>query len=434
METWDFACAALSATPVIAAVLSSLRPVERLRLATVSRAWARALDDDELWRDLTQNQLVRSLKHACRFGGVELVQKRVKVFGILRSDIVTVSGQSVIFEHIAFRDLDSARWLASHFSLTSYDIDDIWLNLALERACFECRVDIAQWLASTFNMATKHLKYKRMGDIIYSNIFIKACARPDSDSGQPSIVEWLITYFRLDLAYFRTECYESPLATACHNGQLGTVRSLTRLLGLTVEDVRHGQNQALISACARSLELAQWLVSHFELTADDVRAQNNRAFITACTNYGRWSTAQWLAETFNLTLEDASPDRNRYGAFRLLCSRGYLQNASGMALHFGLTPEYVRDSRALINACENGHEHIVEWLVEDFGVTADDIRSENCRAVYKAIQAQNYRLADWLINRFDLGVEEITRNCQHLDAAVNVWVKRRYACTVGARE
>ena len=94
------------------------------------------------------------------------------------------------------------------------------------------------------------------------------------------------------------------------------------LTGLTAEQVRADNNQALRWACMNGhLAVAQWLTDRFQLTTDDARAQNNGAFRGAC-GHGHLEMAQWLTDRFQLTAEDARADNNY--ALRWACWNRHL--------------------------------------------------------------------------------------------------------------
>ena len=104
--------------------------------------------------------------------------------------------------------------------------------------------------------------------------------------------------------------YVQGFRIACENGHLAIAQWLVTRFGLTVEDIRSGQNDALLVSCVNGhLEVAQWLVTRFSFTVEDIRSGQNEALRVSCAN-GHLEVAQWLVTRFGLTVEDIRSGQN----------------------------------------------------------------------------------------------------------------------------
>jgi hypothetical protein len=56
-------------------------------------------------------------------------------------------------------------------------------------------------------------------------------------------------------------------------------------------------------------------------------------------------------------------------------------------------------------SCENGHLEVVQWLVNTFGLTAEDVGSNNNWALHKSYQNGHFEIVKWLKETFDLNIE-----------------------------
>jgi hypothetical protein len=108
--------------------------------------------------------------------------------------------------------------------------------------------------------------------------------------GHLEIARWLADTFEFnDLARFQAFRY------ACANNRLNVAQWLTSMLGLSLCDTwRLYINTILVDVCVIGhLQVAQWLVKTFGLTID-----NTRAITESCEN-GHLHVVQWLVANFN---------------------------------------------------------------------------------------------------------------------------------------
>jgi len=78
-----------------------------------------------------------------------------------------------------------------------------------------------------------------------------------------------------------------------------------------------------------------------------------------------------------------------------------------LAARFGLTTDDVRDNnnRALMRASQKGHQPVVQWLIETYALTIADARSVSAlKLVYEWGRTE---LAQWLVARFAFAPNEI---------------------------
>src|SRR5437773_2615326 len=92
-----------------------------------------------------------------------------------------------------------------------------------------------------------------------------------------------------------------PFQEQCGAGNVEAARWLWSQ-GLTLEDVRSGNNSALQLACGNGHEAVTCWLWGLGLTLEDVRGGNNLALRSACQN-GHEAIARWL-RGLGLTLED----------------------------------------------------------------------------------------------------------------------------------
>jgi hypothetical protein len=152
----------------------------------------------------------------------------------------------------------------------------------------------------------------------------------------------------------------------CINGHLSVVQWLVQRFGLTAEDARDSNNEALSWACENGhLAVAQWLATHFELTAKDVRANGNEALRLACY-YGYLEVAQWLVTYFELTSMDVRILNNE--ALHWACTNGHLAVVQWLVQQFELTREDVSSSVNMKSLHLRSHLHVINWLNKKFGL------------------------------------------------------------------
>jgi hypothetical protein len=132
-----------------------------------------------------------------------------------------------------------------------------------------------------------------------------ACAQ-----GRFEILPWFLAKFAL-AGDDRTVCGLEAILSACWVGQLRAARGVADLFDLTAEASRRwvGHNlhtrldQALAVACERGhLEVAQWLVEHFELAVSSVRWTD-----AVARSRDHPLVARWLLDRFGPTAADYRP-------------------------------------------------------------------------------------------------------------------------------
>ena len=118
---------------------------------------------------------------------------------------------------------------------------------------------------------------------------------------------------------------------ACRDGDLNSVKELTRRHNLTIVAKSFGY-EALIRACEKGhIKIAEWLTNEFQLTINDVRSNNNYILTLTCW-WGRFETAQWLVKKFCFTVDDIR----------------------------------ISNDIVLLWVCIGNHKKIAEWLLNDY--------------------------------------------------------------------
>jgi hypothetical protein len=160
---------------------------------------------------------------------------------------------------------------------------------------------------------------------------------------------------------------------ACAQGRLRLARRLAAMFGPEIGD----SCEPLRGACRGGhLEVARWLVGHFDLTGEGVRVVGGvGALANACEN-GHLEVARWLADRFGLTPSDA-----------LFADAGTMSGASA-ASHLG-------------PLC---------WRLGRFGPAVENMRFPLGRAVQNSIVHGRLAVARWLVGRFDLTAGRMRAN------------------------
>ena len=170
------------------------------------------------------------------------------------------------------------------------------------------------------------------------------------------------------------ELKRTAFVRACKYKCIWFIRWLIKTYGLTQNDVRYEQMDALGSACAHGhWRLARWMVIKFELTRMHIRSAQCDPLIRACAN-GQRPIAQWLVEHFRLGAPYARADRN--DAFTRACGRGQLEIVQWMSDRFQMTTRdaCAHHNTALARAVESGHIAVAQWLVARFGLGREGVR------------------------------------------------------------
>ena len=151
------------------------------------------------------------------------------------------------------------------------------------------------------------------------------------------------------------------LTDVCRTGDLARVQEYAAAAALTRFDVRAWMNNALRVACLNGhLDIVRWLIKHFALTQDDVHCMQHQALLSACAN-GHLHVAQWLTRQYYL-----EPMKLNNGQV----SGGIRVNSYTAIAKFGLIQQE-KLQEALQEACANGHEPVVRWLITSFDVVPE---------------------------------------------------------------
>ena len=96
-------------------------------------------------------------------------------------------------------------------------------------------------------------------------------------------------------------------------------------------------------------------------------------------------------------------------AFRVVCQRGLLEVVKYLVENFNLTIDDVRSDNnfALRHASVNRHSEVVTYLANTFNLTIDDARSGNDFALLFACFCRQFEIATFLVTRFDFTKENL---------------------------
>ena len=166
------------------------------------------------------------------------------------------------------------------------------------------------------------------------------------------------------------------LRMASFHNRLPIVRYLLEELKLGLADVQSNQTYAMRMACDNgSLELVKLLLDQ-GLTADDVRASNNEALCAACVK-GHTDVVRYIVQHVALTADDARA-RNLY-PFRSACWRGHLDIVK-LVVGMGLTmADITKDGFAVAMAVRYSNLDLLLYLVETLKVPIQGDAGHNAR-------------------------------------------------------
>ncbi|MFA6165755.1 MAG: ankyrin repeat domain-containing protein [Gemmatimonadaceae bacterium] len=148
----------------------------------------------------------------------------------------------------------------------------------------------------------------------------------------------------------------------------------------------------------------------------DVRVYDYWAFRWACRG-GHLAVAAWLADRggggdFNTTLQWA-------------CELGQFDIIVWMSTRFGLSRDNVcsDNNRALQLACAGGHLAVARWLAQTFGLEAADAKSRDNLALHLACANGHLDVVQWLFATFGLTPREDDVRVENYSEAVTKWLR-----------
>jgi hypothetical protein len=172
----------------------------------------------------------------------------------------------------------------------------------------------------------------------------------------------------------------------------------------------------LRAACGQgALSTAQWIAEQFTITADQVRFDNNLILQQTC-EHGRHEVAQWLVAHYGLTVADIRASGCLDGA----CAEGCLPVVQWIVTQFELPANEVcamvyprrHEVCALHIACKHGRLAVVQWLVAHFRL-ADATGLAWREYVELAISGDHLELVRWLAVNFQIQLTQFQRMCRY---------------------
>jgi hypothetical protein len=178
---------------------------------------------------------------------------------------------------------------------------------------------------------------------------------------------------------------------------------------IQVDDLRHKDCEFLrVAYYVGGLARLARLHKEHSLTREDVSA-NEHELLRAAANSGDWVTVQWLAETFNLTSVDARAKDN--AALRGAAGGSYLQVIKYLVESMGLKKSDALDrasgDSAFLAACNFDHREVINWLIEKFSMTAEDIRAHDNAALVECASSAHFDTLKLLTEKFGLTLDDL---------------------------
>ena len=253
-----------------------------------------------------------------------------------------------------------AEWLADEYDITK-DVATAKDNYCLGEACHFGYVEVARWLVERFGLGLSDIR----ADGNYA-------MRMAAAHGHLDVLEWMLNCpaFTLTAKDVRVDdCIAFRLS--CHQGHVDVASLLVRHFELGLADIRSAGNYALFTSASEGhIDVVMWLVWDAGLSQDDILdrggGSGNSPFVEACVK-GHVEVAQALAEAGQLEAD------------------AHIRDRSNEVLRF---------------SCQEGKHLVVEWLVEHFKLTIDDVRAmENyaIRMCYRYARHAHRLIKKWLL-------------------------------------
>ena len=409
----------------------------RAALRGVCRAWRVMLDRAGAWCDVPWRTQVLVVRPCILSGQLDAVQWMVAQFGL---PAYYMRG----FDHWALSaacregHLALAQWLVGRFYT---DADVQAGNEALRAACTGGHLEVVRWLASRFrglSVASNTLSAIAANNSIQLALWLDGAlpmpAPPHRllasacSGGGLAMVRWVARRFGLGLDAARAE-HELAIRVACHSGHLFVAQWVAEgLVGRAcvagdIRDswpLRTAYVRCLTDACvAGRLAVLQWL---FELvTPARLESHELCELVSAAAFYGHLEILQWLAarseaevlgDSTEVTWLDGPGAYFMCASLCRACANGHLTTAQWLADSYPIAqtdPTVV--PQALANACTNGRLEVVWWLVNRFALGTDAVRGR--LILWDTYRLKYVRLAQWLVDRFQLSIEEICQRDLH---------------------
>jgi hypothetical protein len=144
-----------------------------------------------------------------------------------------------------------------------------------------------------------------------------------------------------------------------------------------------------------------------------------------------------LFASLNHNLLDNLKSKKWKCAFRYACKYGHLEIVQWLVETFGLTTEDVKSDNNLAFqwACGYGHLEVAQWLVRTFDLTAEDIRNDNYVFGWACFD-RYLKIAQWLVETFKLTAEDVRSDstfqwaCEFGHLEIAQWLVETFKLTV----
>jgi len=155
-----------------------------------------------------------------------------------------------------------------------------------------------------------------------------------------------------------------------------------------------------------NIEVAEWLMSTFDITI--TRKENfhskHTLFAAMCCRKNGIKIITWFINKFDL--RSLKIKKDKHCAFYNACVSGHLDTARWLMNNFKIKPEKIkslynvsfldRDRSLILMCCKNNHTEIVKWLVEIFDYSVDDINMHMIDWIRQNMQSE---IAQWILSR-----------------------------------
>jgi len=348
--------------------------------------------------------------------------------------------------------LPAVQWLYPIVSPYEYFPKLICTSFAI--ACKEGYTCIAQWLYKTATLNEEYSKMLTEPITIYCSVqwnldvrvnkglFVHAIKEHREHNDRRTLLEWFRKIFhmwigtlysafkkalyfdKMDLIQWLYDQYLDRIKPLMHSMELSELSDLMlercgvalskwliQTFGVTLDQIRHS-NTLQKAARWNYFRFMRWLVHRYaDLNKSDAMALDNYALKQAIKRKNM-HMLQWLLKTFSFTAEDVISNGKYSGdvaaerqllldssPFYEAVARGNVEAVKVMKEIVGVKAEHVAPFRDCLFLCaaKVGHLSMVQWLVDEFGWSLQDVNDVVHLSITKAC---NKDIVEWLKETF----------------------------------
>jgi hypothetical protein len=314
----------------------------------------------------------RALLLACTNGDLSMVRYLVETVGLTPQDIRAGGGYFSLRSACLYGHTEVFRYLLPQVN-TAADITGMNEAFMLEGACTSGNMELVQMLCGMAGTSTDGDKHQ------IHVALCKACL-----CGHAHVVRYLVEYFHLDGMFVSTG-NNAALCAAIEKGSQEIMIYLCEEAGLTPADVRANDWSVFQYALRKGrVYAAYYLCRYTQMTVLEAQAVRVAALPRIIPLPSALIALKFLVRHLNLKSRELCPR-----GLTLAAAHGrldviqYILDTIREYLPPGGT-EILKRGVARI-ACENGKLHIIKYMFEEGGLTAEDLHVDNDQLLLAAM-------------------------------------------------